>query len=266
LVTAIKGTEIEHRVVCEPGVDPTVDQLLLAPRLQAVPSLVQGHRVDRVLFERLDDELPSVWLYGAGHVGQALARMLVDLPVRLTWLDERADAFPATVLGGVRILNAADPVASVPQAPPGTCFIVMTHSHPLDYGLCRAILRRADFGWLGLIGSKSKAARFRSRLRREGVAADLIGRLVCPIGIGGIECKWPAAIGVAIAAQLLRKISGLAQDDESEKAPAPGHAVLPEPSSVCAVESCGTCGSAAGRKQQRETELMQPRGTEATAP
>jgi xanthine dehydrogenase accessory factor len=286
LVSAIEGGKIEHRVVCELGVDPAVDQLLLAPRLQAVPSLLQGHRADRVLFERLDDELPPVWLYGAGHVGQALARMLVDLPVRLTWLDTRADAFPENVPDGVRVVNVSDPVASVAEAPAGTCFLIMTHSHPLDYALCRAILRRADLGWLGLIGSMSKGARFRSRLARDGLAAELIGRLVCPIGIGGIECKWPAAIAVAVAAQLLRRIAA-AQDDDGETASAPKHqaaaakgragarkneaiaaanqaaaaageAVQSEHPSACAVENCDTCGSAGRQKQQRETEVTLP--------
>jgi xanthine dehydrogenase accessory factor len=116
----------------------------------------------------------------------------------------------------------------------------------LDYALCRAILQRADFGWLGLIGSKSKAARFRSRLAREGVNTDLIARLVCPIGIGGIECKWPAAIAVAIAAQLLRKISGSAVQTHLG-----GTHVAPH----CAADNCETCGSGKLREQSREAAV-----------
>jgi len=87
---------------------------------------------------------------------------------------------------------------------------VLTHSHPLDFALCRAILQRADSAWIGLIGSASKAARFRSRLAREGLSAEAIARLVCPIGIDGITSKWPAAIAVAVAAQILQDLAGTA--------------------------------------------------------
>jgi xanthine/CO dehydrogenase XdhC/CoxF family maturation factor len=157
--------------------------------------------------ERLDNEFPAVWLYGAGHVGQALARILAELPLRLTWIDSRAELFPETLGGGVRILHDTDSVASVSEAPVGAYFIVMSHSHPLDFALCHALLERNDFAWLGLIGSASKAARFRSRLRRAGLGPDVIGKLVCPIGVDGIESKWPAAIAVAVAAQLMQQIS-----------------------------------------------------------
>jgi hypothetical protein len=159
--------------------------------------------------ERLDNEFPAVWLYGAGHVGQALARILAELPLRLTWIDSRAELFPETLGGGVRILHDTDSVASVSEAPVGAYFIVMSHSHPLDFALCHALLERNDFAWLGLIGSASKAARFRSRLRRAGLGPDVIGKLVCPIGVDGIESKWPAAIAVAVAAQLMQRISAV---------------------------------------------------------
>ena len=85
-------------------------------------------------------------------------------------------------------------------------YLVLTHSHDLDYEICRAILRRNDFVWVGLIGSKSKAARFRHRLAQQGIAAAKIEQLVCPIGIAGIASKLPGAIAIAVAAQLLRAI------------------------------------------------------------
>src|SRR5207245_830437 len=94
----------------------------------------------------------------------------------------------------------------------------MTHDHGLDYALCRRVLERNDFTWLGLIGSKSKGARFRSRLARDGIAAEVIARLTCPIGIDGVNSKLPAAIAVAVAAQLLRGL-----DAASEAPTVPGH-------------------------------------------
>jgi hypothetical protein len=86
----------------------------------------------------------------------------------------------------------------------------MSHDHALDYTLCRAILNRSEFAWLGLIGSKSKGAKFRSRLAREGFASDTIARLVSPIGVGAVESKWPAAIAIAVAAQLLQVFETIA--------------------------------------------------------
>jgi xanthine dehydrogenase accessory factor len=187
----------------------TVDRLLRAPRQRALPVLTCNSAGDLTFIERLDDELPAVWLFGAGHVGQALARILVELPLRLTWIDSRAELLPTTLGDGVRILNDPDSVATVSEAPVGAYFIVMSHSHPLDFALCHALLERNDFAWLGLIGSMSKAARFRSRLARAGLGADVIRKLVCPIGVDGIESKWPAAIAVAVAAQLMQQISAV---------------------------------------------------------
>jgi xanthine/CO dehydrogenase XdhC/CoxF family maturation factor len=237
--------------------------------------------------ERLDDEFPAVWLYGAGHVGQALARILAELPLRLTWIDSRAELFPETLGGGVRVIHDADSAASVSEAPVGAYFIVMSHSHPLDFALCHALLERNDFAWLGLIGSASKAARFRSRLRRAGLGADVIGKLVCPIGVEGIESKWPAAIAVAVAAQLMQQIStvgvehpefliqrrellrstraettrtepprtesGRVESPLGERARAEidrdplSRGELAQADPACAPENCATCGSAAGR-------------------
>lgn len=157
-----------------------------------------------VLRERLDEAQPPVWLYGAGHVGQALARVLATLPLQLTWIDSRPELLPGEIADSVHTLSAEDPVATVADAPVGTRFLVMTHSHPLDYALCKAVLERRDHPWIGVIGSKSKGVRFRSRLLREGVDREQVDRLVCPIGIESIDSKLPAAIAVSVAAQVLQ--------------------------------------------------------------
>jgi xanthine dehydrogenase accessory factor len=177
-----------------------------------------------------------LWLFGAGHVGQALARMLVELPVHLTWIDSRAELLPAQHCDSMQILHSADPVGSVAAAPALARFLVLTHSHPLDYALCRSVLQRGDFAWVGLIGSQSKAARFRARLAREGLSSELIARLVCPIGVAGIASKWPAAIAVGVAAQLLRD---LAAEASLERRPEPAIAG----SIDCGSERCGSCGA-----------------------
>lgn len=146
----------------------------------------------------------NIILFGAGHVGQALIRILGRLPCRVTWIDERADEFPTEVPDNVRIEFSDEPLAEVDAAPPASFFLVMTHSHPLDQVLAEAILRRADFRYFGLIGSTSKRLQFERRLGARGVPAQALARMTCPIGIPGIDGKEPAAIAVSVAAQLLR--------------------------------------------------------------
>lgn len=158
-----------------------------------------------LLLERVESAAPPLWLFGAGHVGQALVRVLAELPFATTWIDTRPDLMPAAVPENVQPLLTDDPVRTLATAPQNARFLVMTHDHALDYDLCRAILRDGHFEWLGLIGSRSKGARFRSRLAREGIAPERLTRLVCPVGITGIDSKSPAAIAIAIAAQLLQQ-------------------------------------------------------------
>lgn len=213
------------------GVQHTL--LDLPPQL-ATPRVHRSAEGQISFVERLDEAYPEVWLYGAGHVGQALAGMLVQLPLKLLWQDSRPGQIAAAAAEYSRVQPAPDLVRSVAEAAPGTHFMVMTHDHGLDYELCRAVLLRADAAWLGLIGSHSKGARFRSRLRRDGLRAQLIERLVCPIGVTGIKSKWPAAIAVAIAAQLMQILSQPAAD-AAGAAPAAG------PVAPCAGE-CERCG------------------------
>jgi xanthine dehydrogenase accessory factor len=239
LSSAVKGTVVERRLVelSSDGdlVAAEAHVLLRKPRGSACPRVVRDAAGGIRFLERLDDQFPALWLYGAGHVGQALARILAELPVRLTWIDSRAELFPAVAPEGVRIRRDIDSLATVPDASAGTHFLIMTYSHPLDFALCQAILERNDFAWLGLIGSESKAARFRSRLKRAGVPPESLARLVCPIGVAGIESKWPAAIAVGVAAQVMQRISAVARD---------GGAIGYETVTGCGGEHCSACGTA----------------------
>jgi len=140
---------------------------------------------------------PPLWLFGAGHVGRALVTVLGELPFAVTWVDGRENVFPAQLPSNVTPVDA-----DVSSAPSGAFFLVMTHSHDLDYEIVRSILRRGGFAWLGMIGSDTKARRFRQRLAQQGIAQDRIARLVSPIGIDGIDSKLPGAIAVSVAAQL----------------------------------------------------------------
>lgn len=150
----------------------------------------------------------TLQLYGAGHVGRAIVRLLADVDCRVDWIDEREGEFPPGQLPPhIRRLCVEPVEAEVPQAPPGAFYLVLTHSHDLDLALSLAILRRGDFGFFGLIGSRTKRARFEHRLARRGVAAESLARMVCPIGVPGISGKQPEVIALAVVAQLLQRSS-----------------------------------------------------------
>jgi xanthine dehydrogenase accessory factor len=168
------------------------------------PRALLQHSDRDTFLERIDTERTALWLFGAGHVGQAIVRTLAGLPFAVTWVDERGELFPDVLPDNAVALVSDDPAGEVAGAPPDAIYLVLTHRHDLDFDLCRAILVRDDFRWAGVIGSATKAASFRNRLARHGVPAERIARLVSPIGVEGIASKEPAAIAVAVAAQLLQ--------------------------------------------------------------
>ena len=173
-------------------------------------------------FSSLDETSLSRWpvppplfhlqLYGAGHVGRAIATLLATLDVSVDWIDERDAEFPVS-LGTkewplhIRKLCVDEIDAEVRHAPAGASYLVLTHSHELDLRITEAILRRGDFRTLGLIGSKTKRERFVHRFEQRGIAAEVIARMTCPIGLAGIEGKEPEVIAVAVVAQLLTDAS-----------------------------------------------------------
>lgn len=158
------------------------------------PTLSEGD----ALVERIDAARPRVLLFGAGHVGQAIARAFAPLPFRLDWQDSR----PEAAAPGVAIQDEARLIALAAEAGPDDLVLILTHNHDLDYQLTRAALTAAP-AYVGLIGSETKKARFLRRLKDEGV--DSAG-LTCPIGIPGLRSKAPEVIAVSVAADLLQRI------------------------------------------------------------
>ena len=236
LSTQISALGIQQTLSLGTAADLTAAALSALPRHRAAPIVLRSCEGRISFHERLDEDYPAVWLFGAGHVGQALAGMLVQLPLHLRWLDSRPGQFPPGAAEYSQVMSEPELLGALVTAAPGTSFIVMTHDHGLDYALCRAVLLRGDSAWLGLIGSQSKGARFRSRLRRDGLRTAAIEHLVCPIGVSGIHSKWPAAIAVAIAAQLMQILSRPATG-----ASAPRMAAV-EPVTPCAAGECENCG------------------------
>ena len=124
----------------------------------------------------------------------------------MQWIDEREAEFPPGPPQAPHVERVCvEPVqAEVRVAPPGAFYLVLTHSHDLDMAISEAILRRGDFGFFGLIGSRTKRTRFERRLRDRGIPEAQLARMTCPIGVPGIGGKEPEVLAVAAVAQLLQ--------------------------------------------------------------
>lgn len=145
----------------------------------------------------------DIAVFGAGHVGTALVHMLATLDCTIRWVDSRRAMF-CKVPANVRTIEACDPALEVAAMPPQSFYLVMTHSHAIDYEICDRVLRRNDFRYCGLIGSIAKRRRFERRFRQQGLEQAMIESLVCPIGVDGISGKKPAEIAIATAAEVLK--------------------------------------------------------------
>jgi xanthine dehydrogenase accessory factor len=146
--------------------------------------------------EPVDTERRPVLMFGAGHVGRAIAGKAEGLPLHLAWFDTRSEAAETP---GVALASEDEMVACAAAAPDDAAIVILTHDHALDYRLTAAALA-GRAAYVGLIGSKTKRARFLSRLAQDGVDS---ARLTCPIGTPGLIGKQPDVIAIATLAQLL---------------------------------------------------------------
>ena len=157
----------------------------------------------------------QLWIYGAGHVGRAIVDVLAPLPgLAVTWVDTGAGRFPEAVPDNVTPLVAANPADAVLDAPPEAEHLILTYSHALDLEICHRLLSHG-FARAGLIGSETKRARFRSRLRRLGHTDAQIARIRCPIGRKELG-KHPQAIAIGVAADLLSRAATDTARQEAE--------------------------------------------------
>tara|TARA_B100000003_G_C10897908_1_gene357963 strand:- start:708 stop:1427 length:720 start_codon:yes stop_codon:yes gene_type:complete len=150
----------------------------------------------------VDDGQRPLFIYGAGHVARAVVPRMIGLGFDLFLVDVVKSRFPPPNSHAATHVLAHHPETVAARAPASAVHLVMTHDHALDEAICLAILSRGDFGFLGLIGSATKRARFVRRLRQAGVAPEHLDRLVCPIGIAEISGKTPDMVALSVAAQL----------------------------------------------------------------
>ena len=142
-------------------------------------------------------------VFGAGHVARALMSIMGQLPWQVTWVDSRADSFPAELPANVRRYHTDDPVADVAELCGDAHVLILTHKHQLDYDLCRALLNADAACSVGLIGSQTKADRFRQRLSHRGYSEAQIDGIRCPVGRSDVPGKRPMEVAVSISAELL---------------------------------------------------------------
>ena len=156
-----------------------------------------------LLFEPMGQPQAQIAVFGAGHVGRALVPLLASLPCKVRWIDSRENEFPEHIPAGVEKIVSDEVVDEVENMPPGSYYIVMTHNHQLDLELTAAILKRGDFAYYGLIGSKTKRVKFEHRLRERGFADTLMARMRCPMGLAEVKGKLPVEIAVSIAGEVI---------------------------------------------------------------
>ncbi|RDH45570.1 xanthine dehydrogenase accessory protein XdhC [Zooshikella ganghwensis] len=156
-----------------------------------------------VLFEKFTGSYVYVMLFGAGHVGKALVSILSELPCKVHWVDSRENEFPVYIPSNVTLINIDQPEAAVSEMPVNSYYLVMTHNHQLDFLICEEVLKKSDFSYLGLIGSKNKWRRFQQRLKYKNFSEEVISRIQCPIGLCEVPGKRPMEVAVSIAGEII---------------------------------------------------------------
>ena len=227
LIGTIGGGHLEHqavaqarRLLAEPELAAEPQRLALGPSLGQCCGGVVHLAFERVgpadvaaLAGRLQATRMPLALFGGGHVGHALVRLLLTLPYAITWIDSREGIFPAGLPPHVRCEHSEPVQDAVRELPPGSQVLIMSFSHAEDLDIVAQCLRRQrtlqDLAFIGLIGSRTKWATFQHQLQARGFSDAELAHITCPIGVPGITGKEPEVIAVAVAAQLLMQRSRL---------------------------------------------------------
>ena len=163
--------------------------------------------IANVLFESFPAVSVRIIVFGAGHVAQALIPMLSELPCQITWVDSRENQFPENLnrYTNLDYLISEQPAEEVAMMPDNSYYIVMTHNHQMDFDICQAILKRADFNYLGLIASETKWRRFQQRFTHRDIEQSQVDRMNCPIGLADVKGKRPMEVAISVAGEVIRR-------------------------------------------------------------
>lgn len=154
-------------------------------------------------FEQFASSGTTLQVFGAGHVGQALVPIMAQLPMQVQWIDNRVNAFPEEVPANIECIYHDEPDELLATAPLGSYVVILTHNHQLDLELCAAALRHPELGYIGVIGSKTKAKRFHYQLTQRGFSEAQLAALHCPMGLRDVGGKRPMEVAVSIAGELI---------------------------------------------------------------
>ena len=198
---------LSRELILEAGLVNKIEDFPLGPKV----GQCCGGKV-RLLFESFPAETIRISIFGAGHVGKALIGIVSQLPYRIRWIDSREHEFPNAIPSNVEKVVSGRPHLDIRSSSMADYFVVMSHSHKIDFEIVQAVLKMGNYRYLGLIGSESKKKRFESRLIKRGVPDDQISRLSCPMGIGQITGKSPIEVAVSVASELISDINDLESD------------------------------------------------------
>jgi xanthine dehydrogenase accessory factor len=193
-----QAMSIAAELISEGAEQQRITHLPLGPRL----GQCCGGRIT-LLFECFPGLDINIMLFGAGHVGQALAAILLQLPCRLHWVDSRDDQHPAGLPANVIPIVSDTPAAEVAVMPANGYYIIMTHNHQMDFEILEAVLKRGDARYVGLIGSDTKWQRFRHRFLHRGYEESFFRTVRCPVGLSNVPGKLPVEVAVSVAAEII---------------------------------------------------------------
>ncbi|MGL1921860.1 MAG: xanthine dehydrogenase accessory protein XdhC [Hyphomicrobiales bacterium] len=161
---------------------------------------------DNQFSEQFGLKKSPIYIFGAGHVGKALMLHLASLPFEITWVDNRKSEFPQAVPANFNLLCLNQPHKALLQAPDEAQILILTHDHDIDFEIVSVALQMDRFAYVGMIGSKTKKARFVSKFKKLGLSENQINTMVTPIGLPCITSKKPQAIAISVVADLLSRI------------------------------------------------------------
>lgn len=185
---------------------PAINQCCGGAVTVSIERVVDMEALEREVWKEREG-LPQLILFGAGHVGRALAKSLALLPLQLIWVDAREDEF-GPVPPAVDAQVTSDWESVLDATPAGSGILVLTQSHTLDALITGAVLARNDLRYVGMIGSRTKRKRFESAFRAIDIPQEQIDKLVCPIGDFGVRDKRPEMIAAFVTAEIAARFLG----------------------------------------------------------
>lgn len=145
----------------------------------------------------------NIVIFGAGHIGKSVIKILEDIDCHVKWFDSRTELFPENSASHIQKFTMKQAELTVECCMQNSYFLIMTHDHALDQTLCEAIISKGDSHYCGLIGSHTKSLKFKQRMKKKGYSQLELERLTCPMGLSSIKTKKPMEIAVSIVAELL---------------------------------------------------------------